>query len=363
MLVVVFQLLLTACASLAMDPVAKRPGSAVEADMNLVSYHRRVATEVVEKLNSQNLLYEDSEARLIVDQILARLITPAARASINVVFTRLPGENALALANGTILIHQSLLATVASEPQLAFLLAHEISHLNLNHAWSTSRSSLQERFDRHAFGREQEIEADQYAARILAQAGYDLVEASEFFTQLANYPVAFPGSEQARTHPLLAERKQTLLNTRQVTLTANYSEDTDLGTDHELQRRFDRFRIRQLLRSIQSKTKEPDLPGALLQLSQLEAIAGSGDETECLRANIYVAIGADFTEARNAMRELLGEELATGSVGRHDGGLKPNDQASGFFQDQAEDLYRNILAQSPDANCASRGLSALLAQR
>jgi len=370
MLFMVIQLLIAACAPVVPDLVSERTDRDMDADRNLVAYHRRLASNVLQQLEAQDLLYEDKEARLIVDRVLARLLLQAARSSINVVFTRLPGENALALANDTILIHQSLLATVASEPQLAFLLAHEISHLNLNHAWSNTRSSLQTRFDRHAFGREQEIEADQYAARMLVQAGYDLVDASGFFTQLANYPVAYPGSEQTRTHPQLAQRKQSLMDARAFTLAANYRAGSDFGQSRDLGKQFDRFRVRQLVRSIQNKTVEPDLPGALVQLAELEAMTGSQDQTKCLRANIYTAIGADFQAARSAMREIVSGDYADDSGDNLQGIVNPQLPVSGFFQDQAEALYREILTRSPRLshsleanNCASRGLEALLNQR
>jgi len=368
--VALIQLLVTACAGVSSDRADERDAGAMKADQSLVSYHRGLATEVLGQLQAGNLLYEDREARLIVDRVLAKLLPDTVNSGINVVFTSLPGENALALANGTILIHQSLLATVASESQLAFLLAHEIAHVNLSHAWSTTRSSMQARFDRHAFGREQEMEADRYAAKLLVQAGFDLVDASEFFIQLGNYPVAYPGPEQTRTHPLLIERKRALLKAGRFTLAANYKGD-DLAkrrktkglSERQLNRQFDHFRIRQLVRSIQTKTIEPDLPGALVQLADLENITGSGDQTECLRADIYAAIGADFAAARSAMSELLTDNSKQGTVRQQGGQLPPALQANGFFQDQAEALYRGILAQSPDTNCAVRGLSNLLAQR
>ena len=366
MLIITLQLLISACAGVTEGRVSGHSSSDIDADMNLVSYHHGVAAQVLEQLHTKNLVFEDSEARSIVDQILARLLPEASRVGINIVFTHLPGENALALANGTILIHQSLLATVASEPQLAFLLAHEIAHVNLSHAWSTTRSSLSTRFDRHAFGREQEREADQYAARLLVQAGYDLVDASGFFTQLANYPVAYPGLEKSRTHPQLAQRKQSLLKAGKFTLAVNYNgaASGQSTKSTELSRKqFARFRIRQLVHSIHAKTTEADLPGALVQLADLETLTGSGDQTTCLRANIYAAIGADFAAARDAMKELLRGEATGESAYQQEQELKSKVLPNGFFRDQAETLYREVLAQSPDTNCAVRGLSALLAQR
>lgn len=108
-----------------------------------------------------------------------------------------PDINAFALPGGYIYINRGLLSYLTSEAQLAGVLAHEIAHVTQHHA--VRRRSKQRLGDATAFvasvltwnsnvgeaiklenaalvsgyGREMELEADEYGAKFLYKTGYD----------------------------------------------------------------------------------------------------------------------------------------------------------------------------------------------
>jgi predicted Zn-dependent protease len=126
-----------------------------------------------------------------------------------------PDLNAFATAGGHIFICRGLLEALTTEDALAAVLAHEIAHIQLNHsaelinymrvtrdlsneadraaAIATREASLSERkmlFDNavremvttlvvNGYTREQEFQADSYALKLLASAGYSPISLTE----------------------------------------------------------------------------------------------------------------------------------------------------------------------------------------
>ncbi len=93
--------------------------------------------------------------------VLKRLLTggPYAAQRVDVVITNDPSYTAKAIPNHTILISQGILVNCASEDEFAFILAHEVSHLLLNHIDA----------DRH-YAAERQLE-DTAASLLLAASG------------------------------------------------------------------------------------------------------------------------------------------------------------------------------------------------
>ncbi len=363
-------------------------------DNRIAEDHNQISREWLAELHNAGLVYRDPQAQWIVDRILHRLLPHAQRYGIKVVLARLPGENAMALPDGTLVLHQSMLAALDTEEQLAFLLAHEIAHRLMSHAWqsqlhyaalSYNRGSRTTELSDNAFDRQQEIQADAYAIRLLENANYDLARAADFFSQMAKYPVALVGHSAQRTHPLLAERKQMVLT--QASLQPNPLLRTSGKAQNQIRfpdaheqrvsgrfaidrKRYQQFRHAQLLASIEHKRGEPDWQGALVQLVELESMGGRTVQSACLRANIYMGIASDMTESSKALAEIVRRPvdaafLATtpsaGGSGTASDSRHGVSGAQDYFYQQAETLLRATLRHSSEASCARESLALLSA--
>ena len=365
-------------------------------DSRIAEDHQQLSREWLAELHNAGLIYHDSEAQWIVDRILERLLPHAERYGIKVVLARLPGENALALPDGTLVLHQSMLAALDSEEQLAFLLAHEIAHRLMSHAWqselhyaalSHNRNVADAALSDNAFDREQEIQADNYAIRLLENANYDLVRAADFFSQMAKYPVALAGHSGDRTHPLLAQRKQMVLAQAalQPSVLARSSDKANFGLnsskshnsnpyDAEQQpvserlaidpQRYRQFRHSQLLASIEHKRGEPDWQGAMVQLVELESLGGRTVQSACLRANIYMGIASDMAASSKALAEIVRSPVRPATTPVRLAAATANSRqgingAQSYFYQQAETLLRSTLRYSSEADCAREALVAL----
>lgn len=101
---------------------------------------------------------------------------------------------ALTLPDGTLVVSDRLLLTLRSEAQLAFVLAHELGHLALEHHQRLGEGKLSP-----ARRHEIEEEADSFALGVIAAAGYDPRAG------LSALAVFSPGlsdiAEDAPTHP------------------------------------------------------------------------------------------------------------------------------------------------------------------
>lgn len=95
-----------------------------------------------------------------------------------------PEINAFALPGGQIFIFSGLLDFLHSEAELATVLGHEISHVDLRHAveryqFDPVRLPIVMRYQQY-----QEIEADQQGMRLSIQAGYDPTVAPVLFSRM-----------------------------------------------------------------------------------------------------------------------------------------------------------------------------------
>lgn len=135
----------------------------------------------------------------------------------------IPTFNAFALPHRTIVVSQLLVDFCRGQTdQMAFVLGHEVAHLQLGHArqrdWANTLTKLvplanpligfgvSMLFDR-AFTREQEFEADAWAIRGCARAGYSPSASMKLLERLGNGSA--PSNlvtEMLSTHPPLTER-------------------------------------------------------------------------------------------------------------------------------------------------------------
>jgi Zn-dependent protease with chaperone function len=180
---------------------------------------------------------EDGPATAAVANLLGRLALhwPENPYSLRVAVYAEPTPNAVALPGGFVLVTSGLLDRVASENELAFVLAHEIGHFrNRDHMRGIGRgvafavvlgslglgtssaasqvAMLSGGLAARAFDRSQERNADRFALEIVAQEYGHVAGAQDFFGRA----VASPGPVANRiapyfsTHPLNEDRTNAL---------------------------------------------------------------------------------------------------------------------------------------------------------
>jgi predicted Zn-dependent protease len=155
----------------------------------------KVYREMVEK----DQLYPDEEWQAYVQEVGERLLAHTEDAGEEYHFYVLdnPAVNAMALPDGYIFINRGLIAYLRSEDELAGVIGHEIGHVVGQHARRSNRmgafgnvlgfigaiatgtghiADLANKATsalRSGYGREFELEADQYGGEFLAKAGYN----------------------------------------------------------------------------------------------------------------------------------------------------------------------------------------------
>ena len=183
------------------------------------------------------------EAVILVEDIIEK-ITPAAnqwckennipkaRCSWKVNYLDDDMFNAFASGRNTITYTKGLMNGVASEEEVAFVIAHEIAHHLGNHIANAQRNillgslagrilgtvvdgsddlisqttDLGARFGSLVFSRDQEKEADYFSLIILNNSGYDLLEARNIIIRMAQRSEREDRSSFFDTHPTGPER-------------------------------------------------------------------------------------------------------------------------------------------------------------
>jgi predicted Zn-dependent protease len=124
-----------------------------------------------------------------------------------------PEENAFALPGGQVFIFTGMLADIHSEAELAYILGHEMSHVDLRHAVELYQNEAAldkagapaiaripehvRRFVARGYSKYQETEADAQSLRLCSQAGYDPEAAPRLYRRFR------PGSPRtAAANPL-----------------------------------------------------------------------------------------------------------------------------------------------------------------
>jgi beta-barrel assembly-enhancing protease len=126
---------------------------------------------------------QDASLQPYVDRVGARLTKQTKRKEINYRFTVREDAvvNAFALSGGYIYINTGLLSLLQSEDELAIVLGHEISHIELRHtAPGVIRSVLSLGYTKY-----QEFDADESGVRLARSAGYDASAAVTVLQKLA----------------------------------------------------------------------------------------------------------------------------------------------------------------------------------
>jgi len=118
----------TALAGIVAKPPKELPQHLVKLQDDLI-----IEMEKAEELiYDRGAVYEKEDVILYINKIAQKIssnIDPDESANIEIKIIRDPMVNAFALPNGSIYLHTGALARLENEAQLAFLLAHEVSHV------------------------------------------------------------------------------------------------------------------------------------------------------------------------------------------------------------------------------------------
>lgn len=202
-----------------------------------------LGASIMRELRATGVVYDDAELADWLNRFGGRLtITSPARGRAFEFFPVQDGSiNAFALPGGYIGVHTGLLATAATESELASVLGHEIGHVTQHHIARMLRKqknasmlamagmvlgALAMRGNPDAgvgaialsndlamrsilsFSRDAEREADRLGLEMLREGGFDVTGAPQFFGRLQQQSRFSEGELHAylRTHPVTTER-------------------------------------------------------------------------------------------------------------------------------------------------------------
>lgn len=230
---------LVLCATLAAGAATKSPTPgfnlfSVEQDIEIGHQSAVEAERQLRLLNNRN-------TDLYLNQIIKKLAVqaPGARYPYTIKAVNDPAINAFSLPGGPMYVNRGLLEAARSEAELAGVLAHEMSHVALRHGThQASKAYLTQAgfgilggllggnggnaanivnaiggLGLNAvflkFGREDEYQADQMGAQIMAGAGYNPVAMANFFELLRSEQGHDPGKLEQffSDHPPSADRE------------------------------------------------------------------------------------------------------------------------------------------------------------
>jgi predicted Zn-dependent protease len=216
-------LVLTACAS----PPAPAASVAEQAPAGWraraeLERERELGRQVDARLATQLGFYGERRVASYVESVGRELARGATRREIDHSFKIVDAEavNAFAAPGGYIYVTRGLLAQLASEAELAAVLAHELAHVDSRHslrdaAWEELRDAAWTRADTLRFyerSRDHEREADQLAVQSLARLGYDPAALGAAFQRLGSAECEADAEDDSdprgwlSSHPTMAAR-------------------------------------------------------------------------------------------------------------------------------------------------------------
>ena len=205
-----------------------------------LAQERQASQQLVQQLESRDMLVEDRSLNRYVDGVVDRIerTRPGGAVPIESYIVKDADVNAFTPGGGYLFVNAGLLAAMENEAQFATVVAHEIGHIDRGHiqAGRARRTGVQlgaaaaqiggallgvdpqltqlgvglgAQYAVSSFTREQERDADSTGVRYLAAAGYDVDEGARSFEVLRRLygdgSVPFFAS-----HPPTSERQQVL---------------------------------------------------------------------------------------------------------------------------------------------------------
>ncbi len=174
------------------------------------AWARAQADKLSAEIKAKGLVYRDDQVQAYLLALEQRLLVeqPQYADAIQVFVLRSPTPNAFALPNGVIYLNSGLFTALATEEQLAAVLAHEIAHVTQLHSVKSVIGMKNTLISAHiadlatgglglayipaaasimGYSRDNEVEADQLGVQRLQAVGYNpqsMVETFERFKQM-----------------------------------------------------------------------------------------------------------------------------------------------------------------------------------
>jgi predicted Zn-dependent protease len=190
--------------------------------------------EELDKQISEELRFT-REKKFNIKRIFNNLVKYVERTKINYNYkiVRTDEVNAYAIAGGNMYINTGILDFLDDENEIAFVIAHEISHNELRHCikrvqYAVLASSVDPSFGEIVqtaygiysmpFSKYDEFEADENGVKIMLQAGYDKSGAVSFFKKLEELEKEYGADERdalndfISSHPTARERRDRVIN-------------------------------------------------------------------------------------------------------------------------------------------------------
>lgn len=166
-----------------------------------------------------------------IPAIFNRIKSQATRKKIKYEFFILKDDvfNAYAVAGGKIFLNIGLINRLSTKDEIAFVIAHEIAHVELKHCIKAIQYTAKARqidprlgdvvqigysIYRRAFSKQQEREADELGVRLMMKAGYKKSGAVSFYRTLEKYepkysdPTLQTYNDFISSHPTAKERRE-----------------------------------------------------------------------------------------------------------------------------------------------------------
>lgn len=319
---------------------------------------RQRSIALLDSLEAGGLIVDLPELNELADRVM-KILYPEGK-NVNLRIAKLPGENAFALPNGVVIMHLNLLASFDQVEQFAFVLAHEIAHISLNHGYVGAVSRRNGRLTAHLSDlltmgtsssqmryvnlqskrdRFQETIADQHAAIVLLEAGFDLEPSMVFFDSLQENDTS-----KNRSHPSHQSRVKRLNSLH--SLGGAPSSDTTT-----LQDLFAKARRVALETSIQNNIMELDLEIAARQIRLLAIQAEECDACACFEGDVIHAMAELDAPFYLTQGEILIENSVISVLGENRQGT----ERESLLQ-LALDAYRRDSVNGTDRACALKGV-------
>ncbi|MCW3082774.1 MAG: hypothetical protein JWP12_140 [Bacteroidetes bacterium] len=167
-------------------------------------YAVRTNYEIDKQLHGGNILLNE-ELSTYVNNVVDKLLKsdPELRSKLKIYVTKVPEMNAYCMGKGYLFVNAGLLAKMENEAQLAYVLAHEISHFVKMHNFNTyaefkkidkdyKKQTFEDRqIQKFTFSKENESEADTYGFELFKKSDYSPAEALASFDALKHYDLPF----------------------------------------------------------------------------------------------------------------------------------------------------------------------------
>jgi predicted Zn-dependent protease len=319
----------------------------------------------------QGLVLTDTSALSYINTLAEKIRGKgSAESPFRIIIVKSCEPNAVSFANGLLVLCTGVFAVVDNETQLAFLLAHEMAHYNLNHhvrerhimhqkslelvrqqiagsiffgALATIGAEGSFRYMMCGFSRELEKEADRVALNKIITTGYDPAKALLLFKNLRTRTGKDTVEENSEymTHPALSER---------IALGSEYLRSIKLPLKYSVpdQAAFWKSFARVHFSNAQECLSESDFGPALRSVGF------------CLQQGIFspsaLAVEADIFLMRRSTGDIDSAARLFKKVISQDRSFAPAHRGLGYCYflrgqpDSAQTCFKQYLALSPQAN-------------